>query len=137
MNIKRTFSFMSILNILMGLFLSTVIFAAETGASTAGATGSEGASNSALTQIIMLAAFAFIFYFLVFRPQSKRAKEHRVLVTRLQKGDEILTSGGILGKISRVTDDFFVVAIADNIEVMVQKQAVASALPKGTMKSIQ
>lgn len=113
---------------------STLLFSSAAIAAEAAAAPKD---NAAIANIVMLVALGFVFYFLIFRPQSKRAKDHRDLVSRLQKGDEILTSGGILGKISRVTDDFLVVNIADNIEIMVQKQAVASALPKGTMKSIQ
>lgn len=113
---------------------SLVSFAA--GEAQPAAAASEGYASSSMAQILMLVAFGLIFYFMVFRPQSKRVKEHRDLVTKLQKGDEVLTSGGLLGKIARVSDDFFLVTIAEGIEVMVQKQAIATALPKGTMKSI-
>nr|WP_246065609.1 preprotein translocase subunit YajC [Hydrocarboniclastica marina] len=87
-------------------------------------------------QIIFFAGFILIFYFLIWRPQSKRAKEHKNLVTSLDKGDEVVTGGGLTGKITKVTDDFIVLQIADNVEVKVQKSAVASALPKGTLKDI-
>lgn len=87
-------------------------------------------------QIIFFAGFILIFYLLIWRPQSKRAKEHKALMSGLNKGDEIVTSGGVAGKITKVTDDFIVVEIADNVEVKVQKVAVATALPKGTLKDI-
>ena len=87
-------------------------------------------------QIIFFAGFILIFYLLIWRPQSKRAKEHKALMSGLNKGDEIVTSGGVAGKITKVTDDFLVVEIADNVEVKVQKVAVAAALPKGTLKDI-
>lgn len=87
-------------------------------------------------QIIFFAGFILIFYLLIWRPQSKRAKEHKALMTGLNKGDEIVTSGGVAGKITKVADDFIVVEIADNVEVKVQKVAVAAALPKGTLKDI-
>lgn len=122
--------------ILLGFSFAGLCLAQSTSAPAASA-ASEGYGSSALAQILMLGAFAFIFYFLVFRPQNKRMKEHRDLVTKIQKGDEVLTSGGLIGKISRVSDDFFVVMIAEGIEVLVQKQAIAQALPKGTMKSLQ
>lgn len=98
--------------------------------------GQEALGSNALGQILMLVAFACIFYFLILRPQNKRAKEHRALISGLQKNDEVLTSGGILGKVSKVSDDFLVLNIAEGVEVMIQKQAVATVLPKGTIKAI-
>jgi preprotein translocase subunit YajC len=92
--------------------------------------------SSALTQVMFLAAFAVIFYFIFIRPQSKRAKEHRSMLTALQKGDEVVTSGGLLGKITKVTEDFFMLSIAEGTEVVIQKQAIAGSLPKGTLKNI-
>ena len=86
--------------------------------------------------VIFFAGFILIFYFLIWRPQSKRAKEHKALMAGLNKGDEVVTSGGVAGKITKVSDDFIVVEIADNVEIKVQKVAVAAALPKGTLKDI-
>lgn len=86
--------------------------------------------------IIFLAGFILIFYFMLIRPQSKRHKEQQNLIKNIAKDDEIVTSGGILGKVLKVTDQFLVVAIAEGIEVKVQKHAVATTLPKGTMKDI-
>lgn len=103
---------------------------------TTGASSEGGLASGSMAQILMLVAFGLIFYFMVFRPQSKRMKEHRDLVTKLQTGDEVMTTGGLIGKIARVSDDFFQVTIADGVNVLVQKQAVTTALPKGTMKSI-
>lgn len=97
--------------------------------------GAEGAMNP-IGQIIFFAGFILIFYFLIWRPQSKRAKEHKNLVSGLERGDEVVTGGGVAGKITKVTDNFIVLEIADNVEVKVQKAAVASALPKGTLKDI-
>jgi preprotein translocase subunit YajC len=98
----------------------------------AGAAGGMGVMG----QVIFFAGFILIFYFLIWRPQSKRAKEHKALMAGLNKGDEVVTSGGVAGRITKVTDDFIVVEIADNVEVKVQKVAVAAALPKGTLKDI-
>jgi preprotein translocase subunit YajC len=95
-----------------------------------------GPGMGAMGQVIFFAGFILIFYFLIWRPQSKRAKEHKALMSGLNKGDEVVTSGGMAGKITRVTDDFIVVEIADKVEVKVQKVAVAAALPKGTLKDI-
>lgn len=86
--------------------------------------------------IFIIVAFALVFYFVVWRPQSKRQKEHRDLVGNLSKGDEVVTNGGIIGKINRVEEQYIVVEIANNVEVKLQKGAVATALPKGTIKQI-
>ncbi|AVO52068.1 MULTISPECIES: preprotein translocase subunit YajC [Pseudomonadaceae] len=85
---------------------------------------------------IFLIGFLVIFYLMIWRPQAKRAKEHKGLISGLQKGDEVVTSGGIAGKVTKVTDDFIVVEVSDNVELKFQKQAVAAALPKGTLKAI-
>ncbi len=86
--------------------------------------------------LIMIVIFFAIMYFLIIRPQSKRAKEHRALVEGLSKGDEIVTNGGVAGKVTEVSDDFIRVEVADNVNVVVQRQSVASVLPKGTLKDI-
>lgn len=85
---------------------------------------------------VFLVGFLVIFYLMIWRPQAKRAKEHKNLLGGLQKGDEVVTSGGIIGKVTKVTDDFVVVEISDNVELKFQKQAIAATLPKGTLKSI-
>ncbi len=84
----------------------------------------------------IIIAFAAIFYFIVWRPQSKRSKEHRELVGSLAKGDEVVTNGGLLGKITKVDEQYLVLEIAPNTEIKMQKQAIAAALPKGTLKQI-
>ncbi|MCZ6501190.1 MAG: preprotein translocase subunit YajC [Gammaproteobacteria bacterium] len=86
--------------------------------------------------IFIIVAFAAVFYFIVWRPQSKRAKEHRELVADLNKGDEIVTNGGLIGKIVKVEDQYLIFEVADNVRLKLQKGAVAAALPKGTIKSI-
>lgn len=91
-----------------------------------------------MEMIIMLLAFGLVFYFMIYRPQAKRVKEHKNLMSALAKNDEVLTQGGLVGKITKVSDekDFLVIAIADGMEVTVQKAAVTAVLPKGTMKSL-
>ncbi len=76
-----------------------------------------------------------LLYFLLIRPQAKRAKEHRSMLAGLQKGDEVVTAGGALGKITRVGDNFVAVEIAPNIEIQVQKPSITTLLPKGTIKT--
>jgi len=93
--------------------------------------------DAGIRELIFLGGFVLIFYFLLWRPQSKRAKEHKSLLASLEKGAEVVTSGGIVGKITKVTDDFVVVKVGENVEFPVQKQAIAAALPKGTIKSIK
>lgn len=121
------------------LTISTLVFAES--APAAGASGAASAAapdvgSGALTQGLMLVGLVAIFYFFILRPQNKRAKEQRDLISGLAKGDEIITSGGILGKIAKVTDDFLIVSIAEGTEVTLQKQAIAGVLPKGTLKSL-
>ena len=88
-------------------------------------------------QILMLVGFIAIFYFLLWRPQQKRAKEHRNLIDNLAKGDEVATGGGVMGRITKVADDVVTMEIADGIQVLVQKPAVAMLLPKGTLKDLK
>jgi preprotein translocase subunit YajC len=78
-----------------------------------------------------------LLYFLMIRPQMKRAKETKQMVEALQKGDEVITAGGVLGRITRISDAYISLEIAPNIEINVQKAAVQLLLPKGTLKSIQ
>jgi len=75
-----------------------------------------------------------VFYFLMIRPQQKRVKEHKAMVEALKKGDEVLTNGGLGGTITKVGDGFVQVQIANNVDVTVQQNAIASLLPKGTLK---
>ena len=106
--------------------------------STAHAAGAPVATGGGMEMIIMLAVFGAVFYFMIYRPQAKRMKEHKGLMSSLAKGDEVLTQGGVVGKIVKVSDekDFIVVAISEGTEVTVQKGAVTAVLPKGTMKSL-
>jgi preprotein translocase subunit YajC len=101
------------------------------------ATGPAPASGG-MEMVIMLLVFGAVFYFMIYRPQAKRVKEHKSLMSSLAKGDEVLTQGGIVGKISKVSDDkdFVVISIAEGTEVTLQKAAINAVLPKGTMKSL-
>ncbi|WP_371378266.1 preprotein translocase subunit YajC [Thalassotalea aquiviva] len=88
--------------------------------------------------LIMLLVFGLVFYFMIYRPQAKRVKEHKGLMEALSKGDEVLTQGGVVGKITKVSaeKDFIVISVAEGTELTVQKAAVSAVLPKGTMKSL-
>jgi len=78
-----------------------------------------------------------LLYFLMIRPQMKRAKEQKAMVEALQKGDEVVTAGGIVGKITKLSDQYVTVEVAPNTEVVVQRSAVQVPLPKGTLKTLQ
>ncbi|MDR9406121.1 MAG: preprotein translocase subunit YajC [Spiribacter sp.] len=93
-----------------------------------------GEPTAGLTGLIFPIALIVIFYFLLIRPQQKRAKEHKKLVQNLGKGDEVLTTGGIVGRITDVGDTFSSLELADGVEVRLQKSAVAQVLPKGSLK---
>ena len=95
----------------------------------------EGDAPSLLGQLPFLIAIFAVFYFLLIRPQMKRAKEHRRLVSQLGKGDEVITNGGLLGRITDVSESFITLEVADKVQIRVQRQAVAKLMPKGTIKS--
>lgn len=94
------------------------------------------ASTTDFTSFLPLIVIFALFFFMIIRPQMKQAKEQRNMIAALQKGDEVVTSGGIVGKVTKVAEAFITVEIAPNVEIAVQKHAVQSALPKGTIKSI-
>jgi len=98
------------------------------------AQGAQGAQGGGIEFFIMIGIFFLIMYFMIIRPQSKRAKEHKVMVDSLSKGDEVVSNGGLLGKITSVGDSFVDLQVAEGVEIKVQKSAVASVLPKGTIK---
>lgn len=91
-----------------------------------------------IQMIFMLVIFALIFYFMIYRPQAKRNKEHRNLMASLAKGEEVMTSGGLLGKVTKVSadNDYIVIALNDSTEVTIKKDFVVAILPKGTIKSL-
>lgn len=95
-----------------------------------------GGSASPISSILMLVGFVAIFYFMLIRPQQKRAKEHKNLLAELAKGDEVTLAGGMLGRVTKVTDEFLVLEIAQDVAIKVQKAAVTAVLPKGTLKAV-
>ena len=91
--------------------------------------------GSPFMTLIMLGVLFAAFYFILIRPQAKRAKEHKAMVAALAKGDEVVTAGGVLGRVTNLSDAYITVNIADGVEIKVQRQAVQTVLPKGTIKS--
>jgi preprotein translocase subunit YajC len=92
--------------------------------------------GSNLTSFLPLVLMFVVMYFLMIRPQQKRAKEQKSMMDALAKGDEVVTSGGMLGRVSKVTDIYITVEVATNTEIVVQKSAITMLLPKGTLKAL-
>lgn len=91
--------------------------------------------GSPMSLLVMMVLFFGVFYFMAIRPQMKRAKEHRALLASLSKGDEVLTNGGIAGRIEDLGESFVSVEIATGVSIKVQKNAITAVLPKGSLKS--
>ena len=94
-----------------------------------------GGSSDFLVQLFPLVLIFVVFYFLLIRPQQKKAKEHQALISKISTGDEVVTTGGILGKVTEVGDSFVTIEVADGVRIKVQKFQVGSLMPKGTLKS--
>ncbi|EIL98497.1 MULTISPECIES: preprotein translocase subunit YajC [Rhodanobacter] len=94
-----------------------------------------GAAGGGVSMIIFMVVIFGAMYFMMIRPQTKRQKEHRAMVAALAKGDEVVTNGGIAGRVDEVGESFITVEIAANVKIKVQKGAVSQVLPKGTLKS--
>lgn len=99
-------------------------------------TAPAGGAESSLMGLLPIILMFVLLYFMMIRPQMKRAKDHKAMTEALAKGDEVVTSGGLLGRITKVTDAYVTLEIAANTEITVQKGAVQTLLPKGTMKSV-
>ncbi len=93
-------------------------------------------AGNPLTSLLLPLGFIAIMFFLMIRPQMKRAKEQKEMLSKLAKGDEVLTNGGIAGRIDDIGDSFVSVEIADGVRVKLQKGAISAVLPKGTLKSV-
>jgi preprotein translocase subunit YajC len=94
-----------------------------------------GAQPSPYSGVFLIVAMAAIMYFMMIRPQMKRSKEHRDLISKLAKGDEVITSGGIAGRVDDLGDNFITVEVADGVRIKLQRNAIVAVLPKGTLKS--
>jgi len=95
------------------------------------------AQGAGIVDFLPLIVLVAVFYFFIVRPQSKRAKEQQAMIEALQRGDEVVTAGGEVGRVSKVYEQYVGVELAENVEVTVQKSAIQSVLPKGTIKSIK
>lgn len=107
-----------------------------TAAYAADAAGGAGGEGSIMGSFLVVGGFLAIFYFLILRPQNQKAKEHEELLTNLRNGDEVVTSGGIVGRISKIRDDFLVLTLTEGVEITVQKSAIKASLPKGSIKTL-
>ena len=99
------------------------------------AAGGASQTDTLLTFLPMIAIFV-VFYFLLIRPQQKKAKETRSMLDALEKGNEIVTAGGIVGRITRLSDQYATVEVAPNVEMTIQRGAISQLLPKGTIKAL-
>jgi preprotein translocase subunit YajC len=103
---------------------------------TAHAAGESASQPGLMANVLMIAVFVAIFYFLIWRPQSKRAKEHRSLIESLGVDSEVVFAGGLMGKITKLEGDFAVVELSRGVEVKIQRASVISVLPEGTLNSL-
>jgi preprotein translocase subunit YajC len=94
-----------------------------------------GGSTSQFMPLMMMVLFVGVFYFLLIRPQQKKAREHQALVSKLAAGDEVVTNGGMLGRVTDVGETFVTLEVADGVRVKVQRFQIAQLMPKGTLKS--
>ncbi|MGY8904912.1 MAG: preprotein translocase subunit YajC [Burkholderiales bacterium] len=110
------------------------MFISSAFAQTAPAAAAGGDLQSTLTSILPLVAMFVVLYFVMIRPQMKKQKEHRAMIDALARGDEVVTAGGLLGKVSKLGDGFVSLEIAAGVEVQLQRAAVVQVLPKGSIK---
>lgn len=104
--------------------------------STAHAAPAAAQGPSLMANLLMIAVFIAIFYFLIWRPQAKRAKEHRTLIESVGVGSEIVFAGGLMGKVTKLEGDFAVVELNRGVEIKVQRASVISVLPEGTLNNL-
>ncbi|WMQ73969.1 MAG: Sec translocon accessory complex subunit YajC [Sodalis sp.] len=110
----------------MGFFVSDAVAATD-----------NPSRSSSYSLLVMLVVFGLIFYFMILRPQQKRAKTHKELMNSISKGDEVLTTGGLVGRVVKVADTGYIsIALNDTNEVVIKRDFVAAVLPKGTMKAL-
>jgi preprotein translocase subunit YajC len=111
-----------------------MMFISSAFAQTAPAAAAGGDVQSSLMSMLPLLLMFVVLYFVMIRPQMKKQKEHKAMVDALAKGDEIITAGGFLGKVSKLGDSFLSIEVANGVEIQMQRSAVVQVLPKGTIK---
>ena len=116
------------------LYLELHLFISSAFAQTAPAAAASGGMTSTLTSMLPLVLMFVVLYFVMIRPQMKRQKEHRAMIDAIAKGDEVATAGGLLGKITKLSDGYLTMEVASGVEVQLQRSAVVQVLPKGTIK---
>ena len=90
-----------------------------------------------MESLILIVLMFGVLYFLMIRPQMKRAKEHKTMVESLQKGDEVVALGGVLGRINKISENYVTLGVSESVEIQIQRSAIQVVLPKGTIKNIQ
>jgi preprotein translocase subunit YajC len=110
------------------------VFISSAFAQTAPAAAASGGMESSLMSMLPLVLMFVVLYFVMIRPQMKKQKEHRSMIDALAKGDEIVTAGGIIGKVTKLCDSYVSVELTQGVEVQLQRSAVVQVLPKGTVK---
>lgn len=93
-------------------------------------------TNNSFPTLFLLFGFMILIYFLMIRPENKRRKTHQEMLSSLDLGNEVVTAGGLLGKVSKISDQYIELSIADNTKIKIQKTSISTVLPKGTLKSI-
>jgi preprotein translocase subunit YajC len=116
------------------IYLEFAVFISSAFAQTAPAAAAGGSMQDSLMGMLPLVLMFVVLYFVMIRPQMKKAKEHKSMIEALSKGDEIVTAGGILGKVSKLGDSFIDIEVATGVEVHLQRSAVVQVLPKGSIK---
>ncbi len=111
----------------MGLFISDAMAAAPAAAQ----------PNDSMVSMLMMAGIFVVFYLLIIRPQSKKAKEHRELISKIKVGDEVLVAGGILAEVARIDEQFVTVTVQNGVDMVVQRASIGAVLPKGTLNNIK
>jgi len=110
------------------------VFISQAIAQTAPAAAAGGSTESTLFSLLPLVLMFVVLYFIMIRPQMKRQKEHKAMIEAIAKGDEVVTAGGLLGKVSKLGETYVSIEVANTVEVQVQRTAITQVLPKGTLK---
>jgi preprotein translocase subunit YajC len=127
-------AFSSVIFFVCFIYLEFAVFISSAIAQTAPAAAAGGSMQDSLMGMLPLVLMFVVLYFVMIRPQMKKAKEHKAMIEALAKGDEVATAGGILGKVTKLGDSFIDIEVADGVEVHLQRSAVVQVLPKGSIK---